>query len=214
MQISIRLARKSTTCNHRMATSTRVTSSKAETPPRSSSHLGKMYLARFRGAVTPLVNNLNIDPRSYLLINLWVRQSARCRQPMDGRQQKCDEYPQRYVPAPVMFNRINVIANPLDPYENIYTVVRGKKHFTLLPPVEGWCLKGVLPYAICNLFHLCPYRTDISACNIYESLVNFSVDADTFAERALCPLVISAGPRYAGRASTRSSPHPGYIASR
>ncbi|KAF7355320.1 JmjC domain-containing protein 7 [Mycena sanguinolenta] len=29
-----------------------------------------------------------------------------------------------------------------DPYENIYTVVRGSKHFTLLPPTDGWCLKG------------------------------------------------------------------------
>ncbi|KIJ70557.1 hypothetical protein HYDPIDRAFT_78159 [Hydnomerulius pinastri MD-312] len=28
-----------------------------------------------------------------------------------------------------------------DPYENIYTVVRGTKHFTLLPPTEGWCLQ-------------------------------------------------------------------------
>ncbi|KAH9936956.1 Clavaminate synthase-like protein [Amylocystis lapponica] len=28
-----------------------------------------------------------------------------------------------------------------DPYENIYTVVRGAKHFTLLPPTEGWCLQ-------------------------------------------------------------------------
>ncbi|KNZ79808.1 JmjC domain-containing protein E [Termitomyces sp. J132] len=27
-----------------------------------------------------------------------------------------------------------------DPYENIYTVLRGAKHFTLLPPTEGWCL--------------------------------------------------------------------------
>ncbi|KAG6817412.1 hypothetical protein H0H87_009057 [Tephrocybe sp. NHM501043] len=29
-----------------------------------------------------------------------------------------------------------------NPYENIYTVLRGAKHFTLLPPTEGWCLKG------------------------------------------------------------------------
>ena len=29
-----------------------------------------------------------------------------------------------------------------DPYENIYTVIRGAKHFTLLPPTEGWCLQG------------------------------------------------------------------------
>lgn len=30
-----------------------------------------------------------------------------------------------------------------DPYENIYTVVRGSKHFTLLPPTEGGLyLKG------------------------------------------------------------------------
>ncbi|KAJ3559205.1 hypothetical protein NP233_g11324 [Leucocoprinus birnbaumii] len=28
-----------------------------------------------------------------------------------------------------------------DPYENIYTVVRGEKRFTLLPPSDGWCLK-------------------------------------------------------------------------
>ncbi|KAI0353016.1 Clavaminate synthase-like protein [Trametes cingulata] len=28
-----------------------------------------------------------------------------------------------------------------DPYENIYTVIRGSKHFTLLPPTGGWCLK-------------------------------------------------------------------------
>lgn len=28
-----------------------------------------------------------------------------------------------------------------DPYENIFTVIRGTKHFTLLPPTEGWCLK-------------------------------------------------------------------------
>ncbi|KAG9015503.1 hypothetical protein FRB94_000108 [Tulasnella sp. JGI-2019a] len=27
-----------------------------------------------------------------------------------------------------------------DPYENIYTVIRGEKHFTLLPPTEGYCL--------------------------------------------------------------------------
>lgn len=29
-----------------------------------------------------------------------------------------------------------------DPYENLYTVVRGVKHFTLFPPTEGWCLQG------------------------------------------------------------------------
>lgn len=29
-----------------------------------------------------------------------------------------------------------------DPYENIYTLVRGRKHFTLLPPTEAWCLQG------------------------------------------------------------------------
>ncbi|KAI9000842.1 Clavaminate synthase-like protein [Trametes punicea] len=28
-----------------------------------------------------------------------------------------------------------------DPYENIYTVIRGSKQFTLLSPTEGWCLK-------------------------------------------------------------------------
>jgi jumonji domain-containing protein 7 len=29
-----------------------------------------------------------------------------------------------------------------DPYENIYTVVCGMKHFFLLPPTDNWCLKG------------------------------------------------------------------------
>ncbi|OCB90872.1 hypothetical protein A7U60_g1896 [Sanghuangporus baumii] len=28
-----------------------------------------------------------------------------------------------------------------DPYENIYTVVRGEKRFTLFPPTEGWLLR-------------------------------------------------------------------------
>ncbi|KAF8897538.1 Clavaminate synthase-like protein [Infundibulicybe gibba] len=28
-----------------------------------------------------------------------------------------------------------------DPYENVYTVIRGRKHFTLVPPTGGWCLR-------------------------------------------------------------------------
>ncbi|KAL1747466.1 cupin-like domain-containing protein [Schizophyllum fasciatum] len=28
-----------------------------------------------------------------------------------------------------------------DPYENIYTVIRGTKHFILLPPTDGWCMR-------------------------------------------------------------------------
>ncbi|KAJ7591015.1 Clavaminate synthase-like protein [Mycena floridula] len=36
-----------------------------------------------------------------------------------------------------------------DPYENIYTVVRGAKHFTLLPPTDGCCLEERLyPHAV------------------------------------------------------------------
>ncbi|KAG6854781.1 hypothetical protein C0991_001208 [Blastosporella zonata] len=38
-----------------------------------------------------------------------------------------------------------------DPYENIYTVLRGAKHFTLLPPSEGWCLKGKIDIVTMNL---------------------------------------------------------------
>lgn len=45
------------------------------------------------------------------------------------------------------FNKLFIL---LDPYENIYTVVRGVKHFTLLPPTEGWCLKG----ASCHVLSL------------------------------------------------------------
>ena len=33
-----------------------------------------------------------------------------------------------------------------DPYENIYTVIRGAKHFTLLPPTEGQYLEGMRLY--------------------------------------------------------------------
>jgi len=39
-----------------------------------------------------------------------------------------------------------------DPYENIYTVIRGRKHFTLLPPSEGWCLRErTYPHAVYGL---------------------------------------------------------------
>ncbi|PCH41201.1 Clavaminate synthase-like protein [Wolfiporia cocos MD-104 SS10] len=37
-------------------------------------------------------------------------------------------------------NSASVTSIHSDPYENIYTVVRGAKHFTLFPPTEGWCL--------------------------------------------------------------------------
>ncbi|OBZ76726.1 JmjC domain-containing protein 7 [Grifola frondosa] len=45
-------------------------------------------------------------------------------------------------------NERSVTSIHSDPYENIYTVVRGAKHFTLLPPTEGWCMKERLyPHA-------------------------------------------------------------------
>ncbi|RDB22522.1 JmjC domain-containing protein 7 [Hypsizygus marmoreus] len=35
-----------------------------------------------------------------------------------------------------------------DPYENIYTVVRGAKHFTLFPPTDGWSMdEHIYPHA-------------------------------------------------------------------
>jgi len=38
-----------------------------------------------------------------------------------------------------------------DPYENIYTVLRGQKQFILFPPTEGWCLKErAYPRAVCT----------------------------------------------------------------
>ncbi|KAF9247051.1 cupin-like domain-containing protein [Melanogaster broomeanus] len=44
-----------------------------------------------------------------------------------------------------------------DPYENVYTVIRGTKHFTLLPPTEGWCLEERLyPHAVYS-------RADVSS---------------------------------------------------
>lgn len=42
----------------------------------------------------------------------------------------------------LIINDLHALTQAEDPYENIYTVVRGVKHFTLLPPTEGWCLEG------------------------------------------------------------------------
>lgn len=41
-----------------------------------------------------------------------------------------------------MLGSTTIVDATVDPYENIYTVVRGAKHFTLFPPTEGWCLQG------------------------------------------------------------------------
>ncbi|EIN10622.1 Clavaminate synthase-like protein [Punctularia strigosozonata HHB-11173 SS5] len=38
-------------------------------------------------------------------------------------------------------NEKSVTSIHSDPYENIYTVVRGAKHFLLLSPTDGWCLE-------------------------------------------------------------------------
>ncbi|KAF9568896.1 Clavaminate synthase-like protein [Agrocybe pediades] len=41
-----------------------------------------------------------------------------------------------------------------DPYENIYTVIRGEKEFLLLPPTDSWCLKERLyPHATYSRQH-------------------------------------------------------------
>ncbi|KZT74411.1 Clavaminate synthase-like protein [Daedalea quercina L-15889] len=37
-------------------------------------------------------------------------------------------------------NSASITSVHSDPYENIYSVIRGAKHFTLFPPTEGWCL--------------------------------------------------------------------------
>ncbi|KAF8914631.1 cupin-like domain-containing protein [Mucidula mucida] len=42
---------------------------------------------------------------------------------------------------------VTSIHSVTDPYENIYTVVRGAKYFTLLPPTQGWCLRALYPHA-------------------------------------------------------------------
>jgi len=35
-----------------------------------------------------------------------------------------------------------------DPYENVYSVIRGSKSFTVFPPTEGWCMEErVYPHA-------------------------------------------------------------------
>lgn len=63
----------------------------------------------------------------------------------------------------------------IDPYENVYTVIRGSKHFTLLPPTEGWCLKGpyckpchgpVIQLNRTSVLHPCTRRAPLSARHI------------------------------------------------
>ncbi|THG95801.1 hypothetical protein EW026_g5908 [Hermanssonia centrifuga] len=40
------------------------------------------------------------------------------------------------------------ITEALDPYENIYSVIRGSKTFTVFPPTEGWCMEErIYPHA-------------------------------------------------------------------
>jgi jumonji domain-containing protein 7 len=51
--------------------------------------------------------------------------------------------PSSYVSAKIYI----YISGISDPYENIYTVIRGTKHFTLFPPTEGFSLCGALPLA-------------------------------------------------------------------
>lgn len=68
----------------------------------------------------------------------------------------------------------------IDPYENIYTVVKGEKRFTLLPPSDGWCLKGRVPLQItilgcswtpCHrtIFILTPSSEDLLHHNLWKS---------------------------------------------
>lgn len=47
-----------------------------------------------------------------------------------------------------------------DPYENIYTVVRGSKTFTLLPPSEAYCLHGPEPLSLLHFPLLLPKPPD------------------------------------------------------
>jgi len=55
----------------------------------------------------------------------------------------CSEALDKYPDAVNLWigNQSSVTSIHSDPYENIYAVVRGAKHFTILPPTEGWCLR-------------------------------------------------------------------------
>ena len=48
----------------------------------------------------------------------------------------------RDAPPPHLCVVVTRACTTTDPYENIYTVVRGTKHFTLFPPTESWCMRG------------------------------------------------------------------------
>jgi hypothetical protein len=65
-----------------------------------------------------------------------------------------------------------------DPYENIYTVVRGAKHFTLLPPTEGWSLGGESGHSgLVFLAHL-GYRARVPTRDLGALSFGWSGDAD------------------------------------
>ncbi|KAG6814184.1 hypothetical protein H0H92_000861 [Tricholoma furcatifolium] len=63
-------------------------------------------------------------------VNLWIG---------DGRSITSIHSGKQPIRSLCFFNQSKRLS--ADPYENIYTVIRGAKHFTLLPPTEGWCLK-------------------------------------------------------------------------
>lgn len=61
-------------------------------------------------------------------VNLWIGNGRSVTSIHNGQCRQCQS--------------LILYSDRTDPYENIYTVVRGAKHFTLLPPSEGWCLQG------------------------------------------------------------------------
>ena len=75
--------------------------------------------------------NLGLPPDA---VNLWIGDSRSVTSVHSGEENKTS-----YM---LMTNHVN---GPfvLDPYENVYCVIRGKKIFTLFPPSEGWLLEGM-----------------------------------------------------------------------
>lgn len=137
-------------------------------------------------------------------VNLWIG-NGRSTTSIHSGECVLPLFPQ--IPGSIMLLRTDHI-QWLDPYENIYTVVRGEKRFTLLPPSDGWCLKGLLsvsPYPASKRNHPCAAwnRTSLSTCYVYQvSGLDFSWNKP-FKKCVTSSMVINPRSKFTERSSSR-----------
>ncbi|KAL4242017.1 tRNA wybutosine-synthesizing protein 4 [Abortiporus biennis] len=86
-----------------------------------------------------------------------------------------------------------------DPYENIYTVIRGQKIFTLFPPTDGWCMKEhTYPHAqytrssVTNQLVITPSSSDVPQIR-WSSIIDPDDEAEMHPDAHPIHITVSAG---------------------